>query len=141
MHFPASIFCSTVGGFVSTRAAGQLSAKYGKIEDMVVSLEVVLPTGEIIKTKNIPRSSTGPSLTQLFLGSEGTLGIITEITFRIHRFVELFLKLLVRDLKLLEKYYKQVLDLRVSAFMTQFPLPWSYKRLKYQKKNQVLDFI
>ncbi len=83
-HFPASIFCSTVGGFVSTRAAGQLSAKYGKIEDMVVSLEVVLPTGEIIRTKNVPRSSTGPSLTQLFLGSEGTLGVITEITLRIH---------------------------------------------------------
>jgi len=82
-HYPASLYCSTIGGFVACRSAGSLSSKYGKIEDMVVALEVVLPTGEIIRTKPVPRSATGPDLKQLFIGSEGTLGIITEVTLKI----------------------------------------------------------
>ncbi|MEM1884524.1 MAG: FAD-binding oxidoreductase [Candidatus Jordarchaeales archaeon] len=82
-HYPASMYCSTVGGFVACRSAGSLSSKYGKIEDMVVGLEVVTPTGEILRMKPVPRSSTGPDLKQLFIGSEGTLGIITEVTLKI----------------------------------------------------------
>ncbi|MBC7341938.1 MAG: FAD-binding oxidoreductase [Clostridia bacterium] len=80
-HFPQSITCSTVGGWVSTRAAGQLSTRYGNIDSLVVGLEVVLPTGEVIRTKErSARSAAGPDLKQLFIGAEGTLGIITEIT-------------------------------------------------------------
>jgi alkyldihydroxyacetonephosphate synthase len=77
-HFPSSIYCSTVGGWLAARSAGQLSTKYGKIEDRVISLEVVLPTGEVIETTRTPRAAMGPDWNQLFVGSEGTLGVITR---------------------------------------------------------------
>ncbi|MFX0168731.1 MAG: FAD-binding oxidoreductase [Candidatus Hodarchaeota archaeon] len=82
-HFPSSIFSSALGGFAAARSAGVLSSKYGKIEDMITGLEVVLPNGEILRTKAVPRSSMGPDLKQLFIGSEGVYGIITEITLRV----------------------------------------------------------
>ncbi|MGN0880065.1 MAG: FAD-binding oxidoreductase [Oligosphaeraceae bacterium] len=84
MHFPASIGCATLGGFIAHRGTGVLSTKYGKMEDMVMSLEVVTPTGEIINTLPVPRHASGPDLTQLFLGSEGTLGVVTKATIKIH---------------------------------------------------------
>ena len=84
MHFPASIGCATIGGFLAHRGTGVLSTKYGKIEDMVMALEVVTPTGEIIKTLPVPRHASGPDLTMMFLGSEGTLGVITKVTLKIH---------------------------------------------------------
>lgn len=83
-HFPASMFCATMGGFLAHRGSGVLSTKYGKIEDMIVTMEVVLPTGKIIRTAPVPRHAAGPDLNQIFIGSEGTLGIITEATFKIH---------------------------------------------------------
>lgn len=82
-HYPQSIKCSSVGGWVAPRGVGVLSGKYGKIEDIVQSLEVVLPDGSVCRTKNYPRNSCGPDLDQVFIGSEGTLGIFTEITLRI----------------------------------------------------------
>jgi alkyldihydroxyacetonephosphate synthase len=87
-HFPSSIYCSTLGGWLAARSAGQMSTKYGKIEDMVVSMEAVLPSGNIIHTKQTPRSATGPDIDQLLIGSEGTLAIITRATLRIHRLPE-----------------------------------------------------
>ncbi len=84
MHLPASISCATIGGFLAHRGTGVLSTKWGKIEDMVMSLEVVTPTGDIIQTLPIPRHASGPDLTMLFLGSEGTLGVITKVTMKIH---------------------------------------------------------
>ncbi len=84
MHMPASIACATIGGFLAHRGTGVLSTKYGKIEDMVMSLEVVTPQGEVINTLPVPRHASGPDLTQLFLGSEGTLGVITRVTLKIH---------------------------------------------------------
>jgi len=84
MHFPASIACATLGGFLAHRGTGVLSTKYGKMEDMVMSLEVVTPQGEIINTLPVPRHASGPDLTMLYLGSEGTLGLITKATLKIH---------------------------------------------------------
>ena len=84
-HWPQSMDLSTVGGWLACRGAGQYSNRYGKIEDMVIGLEVVLADGRVIRTGGHgPRSATGPDLTQLFVGSEGTLGIITEGRFRVH---------------------------------------------------------
>lgn len=82
-HFPQSIAISTVGGWVATRAAGQLSTRYGNIEDLVLALEVVLPNGQVLHTFPTPRTSTGIDLRQLFLGSEGTLGIVTQVTLKV----------------------------------------------------------
>jgi alkyldihydroxyacetonephosphate synthase len=82
-HWPQSIALSTVGGWLACRGAGQFSTRYGKIEDLVVGLEVVLADGRLIRTGGrAPRSACGPDLTQLFVGSEGTLGIITEARLR-----------------------------------------------------------
>ena len=76
---------STVGGWLACRGAGQYSTRYGKIEDMVVGLEVVLADGRVVRTGGHgPRAATGPDLTQLFVGSEGTLGVITEARLRLH---------------------------------------------------------
>jgi alkyldihydroxyacetonephosphate synthase len=82
-HFPQSIDRSTVGGWVATRAAGQYSTRYGNVEDLCLGLEVVLPSGEVARVKTVPRAAAGPSLRELFLGSEGTLGVVTEVTYRI----------------------------------------------------------
>ncbi|MSO32370.1 MAG: FAD-binding oxidoreductase [Ilumatobacteraceae bacterium] len=83
-HFPQSFDISTVGGWVACRGAGQYSTRYGKIEDMVAALEVVLADGTIIHTGGAPAGAVGPDLTQIFLGSEGTLGIITKVWLRAH---------------------------------------------------------
>lgn len=82
-HIPSSDYTSTIGGFLASRSAGALSSKYGKIEDMCEQIEVVLPTGEICRTKKVPRAASGPDFKQLFIGSEGALGVITEATLRI----------------------------------------------------------
>src|SRR6478752_5783060 len=77
-HWPQSMALSTVGGWLACKGAGQLSNRYGKIEDIVVGLEVVLADGTVIRTGGQPRQAVGPDLTQLFVGSEGTLGVITR---------------------------------------------------------------
>ncbi|HYB22047.1 MAG TPA: FAD-binding oxidoreductase, partial [Thermodesulfobacteriota bacterium] len=82
-HYPASEYCATLGGYLAARGSGTLSTKYGKAEEMVLSMEVVLPTGEIIRTLPVPRHATGPGIMDLFIGSEGTLGVITEATMRL----------------------------------------------------------
>ncbi len=82
-HYPQSIARATVGGLVATRSAGQFSTKYGNIEDLLLGLEVVLPSGNVVRLEPFPRASTGPALQEIFLGSEGALGIITEVTLKV----------------------------------------------------------
>ncbi len=83
-HFPQSFDIATVGGWVACRGAGQFSTRYGKIEDMVVGLEVVLADGSIIRTGGSPAAAIGPDLNQVFVGSEGTLGVITRVWLKAH---------------------------------------------------------
>jgi len=82
-HTPTSLRASNIGGFIATRSGGSMSSLYGKIEDLTLGLQVVLPDGSIIESKAVPRHSVGPDLRQVFIGSEGTLGIITEATLRL----------------------------------------------------------
>lgn len=84
-HYPASAAWATVGGYVASRGAGVLSTRYGKIEDLLMSLGVVTPTGEFIRTVSAPRHAVGPDLTGLYVGSEGSLGVITEATVQLVR--------------------------------------------------------
>jgi alkyldihydroxyacetonephosphate synthase len=81
-HFPSSIATSTVGGWLAARSAGQCSSRYGKIEDMVLSVRGVFGTGEKFTTSRRPFA--GPDLAQLLLGSEGTLCAFTSAVLRVH---------------------------------------------------------
>ena len=82
-HWPQSMALASVGGWVACRGAGQYSTRYGKVEDMVQGLEVVLADGRVVATGGrAPRSAVGPDLNHVFVGSEGTLGVITEVTLR-----------------------------------------------------------
>ncbi len=83
-HFPQSFDLATIGGWVACRGAGQYSTRYGKIEDMVVGLEVVLADGTVVHTGGSPAGAVGPDLNQLFTGSEGTLGVVTRVWLRAH---------------------------------------------------------
>lgn len=83
-HWPQSVALSTVGGWLACRSAGQLSTRYGKIEDMVVALDVVLPSGELVTLGESSRAAVGPDLRQLMVGSEGMLGVITSVTLQTH---------------------------------------------------------
>jgi alkyldihydroxyacetonephosphate synthase len=82
-HFPDSFLHSTLGGWIATRSAGMQSDKYGKIEDMVIALRMVTPAG-VLATRIVPKSSNGIDVNHLCIGSEGTLGVITEATMRVH---------------------------------------------------------
>lgn len=84
-HYPASAEWATLGGSIAARGSGVLSTKYGKIEEHVLSLEVVLPTGEIVHTPAVPRHAAGPELTQLFVGAEGVLGVVTAATIALRQ--------------------------------------------------------
>ena len=82
-HSPQSLDRSTVGGWVATRATGQFSSRYGGIEDLLVALEVALPEHGLVRTPLAARPALGPDLAGLMVGSEGTYGIVTEVTLRL----------------------------------------------------------
>src|SRR3954462_11943692 len=83
-HFPQSYEYATVGGCVATRSAGQASTGYGRIDAMVVGLNVVCPAGDVALL-TAPASAAGPDLRELFVGSEGALGVITRVALRVRR--------------------------------------------------------
>lgn len=83
-QYPQSFQSAVLGGMVSTRAIGTFSTKYGKMDDMVHALEVVLPNGHIYKSHTTPKASTGPEMDQLFLGAEGVYGIVTAAEVKIY---------------------------------------------------------
>jgi alkyldihydroxyacetonephosphate synthase len=82
-HSPQSLDRSTVGGWVSTRATGQFSSRWGGIEDLALALTVALPGGEIVETLQAPRGAVGPDLRHAFIGAEGTLGVVLDVTLKI----------------------------------------------------------
>jgi alkyldihydroxyacetonephosphate synthase len=81
-HFPQSFEFASIGGFAATRSSGQNSAGYGRFDDMVVRLRVATPIGDLVAGSS-PANAAGPDLRQVVLGSEGTLGVITEVTVRV----------------------------------------------------------
>ncbi|KAF1336789.1 Alkyldihydroxyacetonephosphate synthase, peroxisomal, partial [Globisporangium splendens] len=85
-HEPDSWEFSTLGGWVATRASGMKKNVYGNIEDLVVNVKTVTAQGTMQRSANVPRVSMGPDTTQLLLGSEGILGIFTEVTLRVRAF-------------------------------------------------------
>src|SRR6202140_4220923 len=86
--FPSSPPGPTVGGLIATRSSGQESSRYGSIEDMVLGLAVVLPDGTFAAPRPGPRSAVGPALHQLWMGSEGALGVMLGAVLRLHRLPE-----------------------------------------------------
>ena len=83
-HFPDSFTHSTLGGWVATRSSGMQSDKYGDISDIARGMRVVMP-GKMLQVRPLPHTSTGPSVREMVLGSEGRLGVITEVTVQVHR--------------------------------------------------------
>lgn len=82
-HSPQSLYRSTVGGWLATCATGQLSSRYGGIEDLCVGFRAVLADGTSIRVGGAPRMAVGPDLRHMIIGSEGCLAVITEVTLRI----------------------------------------------------------
>jgi len=155
-HQPASMYCSSVGGFVACRSAGTLSSKYGRVEDMVVSLEAVLPTGEIIRTRKVPKSSVGPNLNQILIGSEGTMGIITEITFKImtipeeRRFKGYLFPTIHNGLEAVQKLYRRnvvpciirlydEVDAMLNLGMTKIPRKHCFLITAFEGQRELVD--
>ena len=87
-HSPQSLNRSTIGGWIATRAAGQFSSRWGNIEDFAMALTVALADGQIITTRLAPRAAIGPDIKNIFIGSEGTLGIVLDVTLKIFPLAE-----------------------------------------------------
>ncbi|MCC2594867.1 FAD-binding oxidoreductase [Pusillimonas sp. MFBS29] len=84
-HDPASAEWASIGGAIAARGSGVLSTRYGNIQDHVLSVEVVLPDGQVVQLPAVPRHGVGPELSQLFVGSEGVLGIVTAARVKVQR--------------------------------------------------------
>ncbi len=82
-HYPQSLYLASVGGCIAMRGSGTFSSLYGNIEDRVGEIELVLPSGEVVQTRSLPRASTGPDLRQLAIGSEGMFGVVTKVTLKL----------------------------------------------------------
>jgi alkyldihydroxyacetonephosphate synthase len=81
-HYPQSFEYATIGGFAATRSAGQASSGYGRFDDLVSAVRLIAPAGDL-QTLETPHTAAGPSLRELVIGSEGTFGVIPDVTVRI----------------------------------------------------------
>jgi alkyldihydroxyacetonephosphate synthase len=81
-HFPQSFEYATIGGFAATRSAGQASSGYGRFDSLVTSVRLLSPTGNL-RTLETPHTAAGPALREVAIGSEGTLGVIPDVTMRV----------------------------------------------------------
>ena len=121
-HSPQSLDRSTVGGWLSTRATGQFSSKWGGIEDLVVGFKVVLPDGEIVTYEAGPRMAVGPDMRHVFIGAEGTMGVITEVTLKIFRQSEhrIFETIAFENLEDGLKVMKEIMQRGLRPFLVRF---------------------
>ena len=81
-HFPQSYEYASIGGYVATRSAGQASTGYGRVDELVLGLRCAAPVGDV-DVRPLPASAAGPKLRELLVGSEGTLGVITQAAFKV----------------------------------------------------------
>ena len=84
-HDPYSVPIATIAGTISTNGVGYRACAHGPMGEQVVGLEVVLPDGRIIETRDVPKYSSGPNLNHIFIGAEGVFGVITRATIRVYR--------------------------------------------------------
>jgi alkyldihydroxyacetonephosphate synthase len=136
-HYPASGTVATVGGSLAARGTGTLSTKYGKAEDMVLSMKVVLADGRIIETLPTPNHACGPGLCQLFVGCEGTLGIITEATVRLEHLpaVRRFNGYLFADLREALEAGRQIMTQRLQPCTLRLYDPPSTRKFIHRVLN------
>ena len=145
MHIPSCLTCGTIGGALAHRGIGILSTKYGKIDDQCISLEVVLPNGDIINTLPVPKHAAGPDLMQMFIGSEGTLGVITKATFKLVKLPEtrLFRAFLFKDLSTGLKACRDIVQRVKPSIMRLFDEPETVSIIKkvlgFEKKGAFMN--
>lgn len=109
-HEPDSSELSSLGGWIATRASGMKKNTYGNIEDIVVGLKMVTSRGVFEKNNHAPRSSCGPDFTQIVIGSEGTIGIVTEVQLKIRPLPEVkkFGAIIFEDFQVGLKFAREV---------------------------------
>ena len=132
-HYPASANCATLGGYLAPRGSGVISTKYGKAEQLALSLQVVLPNGDIIRTPPVPNHASGPDFMGLWIGAEGTLGIITEATMQIERLpaCRLFRGVLFDDLSRALEAGRRIMTQRLDPLVIRlYDLPSTKKMIK-----------
>lgn len=115
-HSPQSKPAAQLGGLVATRSIGQLSTLYGGIEDMIVGLEAVLPTGEVIRIKNVPRRAAGPDIRHIFVGNEGAIAFITEVTVKLFSYLPENSQYMIWQFETLEKGWKMLREVMVAGY-------------------------
>ena len=118
-HYPASANCATLGGYLAPRGTGTISTKYGKAEDLVMNMQIVLPNGHVMRTPRVPNHASGPDFMRLFLGSEGVFGFITEATMQITPLPEtrLFRALLFDDFSNAIEAGRQIMTRRLDPLV------------------------
>lgn len=119
-HFPQSFEFSTLGGWVATRSAGQESGLYGKIEDMVLGIKTICPSGTI-EHLDFPKHASGIDFHHLFVGSEGTLGIISEAKMKISKLPKEYIwtVALFKDFESGAKSIRQMVQSGIHASITR----------------------
>lgn len=115
-HGPQSLPMADIGGLVATRSIGQFSTYYGAIEDMVCGLEAVRANGEIMRIRNVPRRAFGPDLRQIWIGSEGAFGMITEVTVKLFPFYPDSMWMGGYIMKDIDSGFKAIADITTSGY-------------------------